>query len=137
MTSFQLSVSPHRRAAARFVDRVRRALQKAYAEEPEISQTNIANALGVHRSVINRQLRGYKDITLSRVAELAWALGREPCFDLIVPAIADGANHMPTIPGAQGVIAPTRIDLPIASAATTVTGSSARLVAIRELQSAA
>ena len=92
MPSFQLSVTPHRRAAARFVDGVRRSLQRAFAEEPDVSQTDIANALGVHRSVINRQLRGYKDMTLSRVAEIAWALGREPHFELAEPAELDGAN---------------------------------------------
>jgi plasmid maintenance system antidote protein VapI len=67
------------------VSLVRRALQKAFAEEHRSSgmtQTDIANAIGVHRSVINRELRGQKDITLSRVAELAWALRRKPRFEL-------------------------------------------------------
>lgn len=92
MTSFQLSVSLHRRVAARFVNNVRRRLQRAYAEAANIKQTDIARELGVHRSVINRQLRGYKDMTVGRVAELSWALGYEPSFSLIPLCHEDGVN---------------------------------------------
>ena len=82
--SFQITISPSRRAAARFVTSVRRTIQKAYAEEQKngLTQTAIAAAIGVHRSVINRELRGRKDITVGRVAELAWAMGRKPFFEM-------------------------------------------------------
>ena len=85
MPSFQITISPSKRAAGRFVYRVRRALQKALAEEQEkrgLNQSAVARAIGVHRSVINRELRGRKDITLGRVAELAWALGRRAVLEL-------------------------------------------------------
>lgn len=98
MTSFQLSVSPHRRVAARFVNNVRRRLQRAYAEAAGIKQTDIARELGVHRSVINRQLRGYQDMTIGRVAELSWALGYEPVFDLISVVGDPSANRREDIP---------------------------------------
>ena len=48
MTSFQISVTPSRRAAARFVMRVRRAFQKALAEEgcaSGLTQSEIAQRL--------------------------------------------------------------------------------------------
>jgi plasmid maintenance system antidote protein VapI len=67
------------------VQDVRRAIQKALAEEEArrgLTQSDIARAIGVHRSVINREIRGYKDLTLGRVAELAWAMGRFPAVDL-------------------------------------------------------
>src|SRR5665213_2091821 len=73
--SFQITIEPNRRAAARFVSKVRRTIQKAFAEEQKkrgLSQADIARAIGVNRSVINRELKGFKDITLGRVAELAW-----------------------------------------------------------------
>jgi transcriptional regulator with XRE-family HTH domain len=60
---------------------VRRELQKALAEEAQkrgLTQSGLARAIGVNRSVISRELRGHKDLSLSRVAELAWALGRAP-----------------------------------------------------------
>jgi transcriptional regulator with XRE-family HTH domain len=85
MTSFQITLSPSKRAAARFVNGVRRKLQKALAEESEkngLTQTDIANTIGVHRSVINRELRGRKDMTLGRVAELASAMGRKVEIEL-------------------------------------------------------
>src|SRR6266545_2797197 len=44
------------------------------------------------RSVINRELRGKKDITLGRVAELAWAMGRIPFFDLPERKLPAGSN---------------------------------------------
>jgi transcriptional regulator with XRE-family HTH domain len=99
MTSFQIAISPSRRAAGRFISRVRRSLQRALIEEGEangINQSRVSEAIGVHRSVISRELNGRQDITLGRVAELAWALGREIEFDLVVPRILAGTNALPT-----------------------------------------
>jgi transcriptional regulator with XRE-family HTH domain len=85
MPSFQITIIPSKRAAGRFISKVRRSIQKALAEEERetgISQSDIARAIGVNRSVVSREIRGHKDLTLSRVAEIAWALGRKPVFDL-------------------------------------------------------
>lgn len=95
MTSFQLQIKPSRRAAARFVGKVRRALQAAVVEDrvrTGMTQSKIAEAIGAHRSVISRELNGRQDITLGRVAELAWALGREIDFELRVPEAEVGQN---------------------------------------------
>lgn len=95
MTSFQLTITPSRRVAARFINKVRRSIQKALIEEKRargLTQSEIARQIGVHRSVINREIRGYKDITLGRVAELANALGREPMFELKRPEFPVGTN---------------------------------------------
>lgn len=80
MTSFQVSISPTKVAAARFIGDVRRGLQRAYAVAKNtngLNQSEIARELGVHRSVVNRELTGLKDMTLGRVAELAHILGRK------------------------------------------------------------
>lgn len=92
--SFQITISPSRKAAARFVTAVRRAIQQAYVEEQKsgLTQTEIARAIGVHRSVINRELRGKKDLTLGRVAELSWALGRVPTFEMPTNVNLLGSN---------------------------------------------
>lgn len=95
MPSFQITIEPNRRAAARFVSKVRRTIQKAFAEEQKkrgLSQADIARAIGVNRSVINRELKGFKDITLGRVAELAWVLDRVPSFDLSQQITPAGQN---------------------------------------------
>lgn len=102
MLSFQISITPHRRAATRFIGKVRRSLLKALAEENAargLTQSDIARVVDVHRSVINRELRGYKDITLGRVAELAFAMGRTPEFALPKAATKAGSNiPAPVIP---------------------------------------
>jgi transcriptional regulator with XRE-family HTH domain len=95
MPSFQISITPSRRAAARFVGGVRRKILRALEEEQKkrgLKQTDLARAIGVHRSVINRELRGMKDLTLGRVAELAFALGRVPSFELPEMAYPAGSN---------------------------------------------
>lgn len=86
MSSYQITITPSKRAAGRFVSRVRRKLQKALAEEEKangITQSDIARKIGINRSVISREIRGHKDITLSRVGELAWAMNRRPSFALL------------------------------------------------------
>jgi hypothetical protein len=109
--SFQITISPSRKAAARFVTAVRRAIQKAYVEEQNsgLTQTAIARALGVHRSVINRELRGKKDLTLGRVAELAWAMGRVPSFCLPKTELATGSNLIPTTTAAIAIAASAQL----------------------------
>jgi len=98
--SFRIGVTPHRRAAARFVAKVRRQLQKALADNPEVTQSAIAELLGVHRAVVNRQFKGTADISLGRVAELAHALGYEPEFSLLGSEGGAGSNVMRPIPPA-------------------------------------
>jgi plasmid maintenance system antidote protein VapI len=116
MPSFQISIEPNRRAAARFVGQVRRALQKALIEEKRKSgttQADIARAIGVNRSVINKELKGFKDITLGRVAELAWALGRRPVFELPLRNVATNTNQPVPQPQATPLpSSPTPIPLP-------------------------
>jgi len=99
MTSFQIAISPSKRAAGRFISRVRRTLQRALMEEAHvngINQSQIAKAISVHRSVVSRELNGRQDITLGRVAELAWALGRDIEFNLVVPRVPLGTNALPS-----------------------------------------
>lgn len=108
MPSFQISISPSRRVAARFVTGARRKVLKALEEEKRkrgLKQTDIARAIRVHRSVINRELRGKKDLTLGRLAELAWAMDREPFFDLLERAPQKGSNLPP--PPASANVAPS------------------------------
>ncbi len=106
MASFQISVKPNRRAAARFVGRVRSALQEALVKDKErigVTQSKIAEALGVHRSVISRELNGRQDLTLGRVAELAWAMGREIDFSLPIAVAEAGQNAPMAVAGAAGL----------------------------------
>lgn len=101
MPSFQITITPSKRAAGRFVYAARRAIQKALAEEKAkrgLTQTGMARAIGVHRSVINRELRGKKDITLGRVAELAWAMDRKAVIDFPAVAAQQQGSNLPQTP---------------------------------------
>jgi len=95
MGSFQITISPKRRAAARFISDVRRAIQEAFAVQQSangLTQSEIARRLEVHRSIISRELRGNSDLTLGRVGELAWALGKKAVFEL--EDIETGTDNM-------------------------------------------
>jgi len=86
------------------VTAIRRSIQKALEEEKRargLKQTDIARAIGIHRSIINREIRGKKDITLGRVAELAWAMGRKPTLELPKITHRDGSNLRVTTPPVQ------------------------------------
>jgi hypothetical protein len=85
MTSFVFDIGERARKASRFIGHVRSELQHALIcekKERKITQQEIANLLGVNRSVINRQLMGTENLTLRSVAELAWALNWDICFEL-------------------------------------------------------
>lgn len=113
MPSFQIPVSPKRRAAGRFISKVRRAVQKMYVEEQKargLKQTDIAAALGVHRSVVNRILRGRENLTAGRIGELAWAMGRVAEIQFPKPAVVAGANVVPA------VVPPVKVEASNASA---------------------
>jgi plasmid maintenance system antidote protein VapI len=126
MPSFQISITPSRRVAARFVTGVRRKILGALEQENSqrgLKQTDIARAIGVHRSVINRELRGKKDLTLGRVAELAWAMGRTPSFELPETVVQSGSNLPLTSSNAADLLVQQML------AASTATGEVARFAA--------
>ena len=110
--SFQLSVTPHRRAAARFVAEVHRKLSMALADAPDVTQTEIAGILDVHRSVVNRQLRGQADMTLSRVAEIACILGYDSEFVLSKSAQSSVGTNTPAGPKFSAMTQPTALQAP-------------------------
>lgn len=131
MSSFRLSVSPKRRAAARFLGQVRQSLQKALAENPEISQSTVARALETDRSVISKQLNGEQNLSLGRVAEIAWALGQEPEFRLKTVARPFGRNEAVVVPAENSTIQAPRAETPDyfvrASPSKAVSGSRVEL----------
>jgi transcriptional regulator with XRE-family HTH domain len=95
MPSFRITLTPSKRAAGRFVNSVRRGLQKALAEEQAkrgLTQADVARTIGVNRSVIHHELMGKKDITLGRVAELASAMGRKAVIEFREQTQSAGQN---------------------------------------------
>jgi len=94
--SYELKIDPKKRAASRFIGKVRKALISAAIEEKElsgISQKDIAEAIGVHKSAVSRMLKGESNLTLRSVGELAWALGWDPDFSLKRRAAASAQSN--------------------------------------------
>jgi transcriptional regulator with XRE-family HTH domain len=94
MTSFRLGIKPTRRAAGRFVSKARKKLQQAAIRGAQkgISQSDVARIIGVHRSLISRELNGEANLSLSRFAEIAQALGGEAEIDIRFPEDEKGRN---------------------------------------------
>ena len=114
MNSFMFDIGEKARKAARFIWHVRSELQRALIAEKatrKLTQQAIADQLGVNRSVINRQLMGEENLTLRSVAEIAWALGWEPVFELRKPPVSEGSNQVRQPPRTETVRAGRRIDV--------------------------
>lgn len=111
MPSSQIALTAPKRAAARFIVMVRRKLLQALVDEGArgLNQSQIAQTIGVHRSVINRELRGVQDITLGRIGELAHAMGRRPIFEL-EPIVARPGTNLPVIQPPKAASGSTRIE---------------------------
>lgn len=81
--SFQINTPWHTLDGAELVTSARDALVRVLFHEKKMGRTNqakIAEKIGVDRSVINRQLTGAADISVSRVGEIASILGRKVEF---------------------------------------------------------
>lgn len=95
--SFQITITPSKRAAGRLITAVRRALQMIYVSEQKrrgLKQTDIARKMGVHRSVVNKLLHGRENLTLGKVGELAWAMGRKAVISFPEVQVPQGANEI-------------------------------------------
>lgn len=96
--SFSIKITPKDRATGRFMSRVHRALIKAInksKEENKMTQVQIADALGVDKSVVTRILNGEGNLTLKTIGDISWVMGLQPEFSFqpIVGAADLMANH--------------------------------------------
>ena len=75
------------RSFARFLGKIREAIQRTFAEEAErgLSQKEIADTLGVDQALISRRLNGPGNITLRTLSDLYTAMGREPLSNFVCP----------------------------------------------------
>lgn len=97
--SFRILSDPRQRFASRFIARVRDELMRALMVEKSqrgLTQAELARKLGVNRSVINKELSGKANLTLRRVAELAWALDCEVSFSMDKAAPAESISATST-----------------------------------------
>ncbi|KAF0115509.1 MAG: hypothetical protein FD163_2520 [Hyphomonadaceae bacterium] len=85
-----------KRMKVRGILTARQAIMEAFLEEqnddPKITQSAIACALGVNKSSITREFRGMKNFSVGRLAEIAWAMGRKLEIELAKPNYIPGHN---------------------------------------------
>lgn len=96
--SFSLKIDPKDRATGRFKSRVNRSLVKAVIKakrEKNLTQSQIAEQMGVDKSTLSKILNGKGNLTLKTIGDISWVLGLRPeisFFDL-GKTDAPGANH--------------------------------------------
>lgn len=93
--SFEFSFHPKDEASSTFVSRVGRLLQRALERRKQrdrLTQQQLAERLGVDRSRVNRCFSGYNNLTISTLAELAWALNARIRIDIDLCEEDPGCN---------------------------------------------
>lgn len=63
------------------------------AETEGLTQSAVAEKLGIHRAVVNRRLNGRTNMTIETIADMAWALGACVDVDIYDPAERPDKNH--------------------------------------------
>lgn len=89
--SYQLKINPKARRSARFISRLQKKIQRALVESG-MTQQQVAEKLGVDRSVINRRLSGKANLTARSIAEFAYAFDKEVDLDFVGRAQEEGRN---------------------------------------------
>lgn len=85
MTSYLFEIGSKRRKTARFIGQVRDEIVRAFVQEKtakSISQDDLAAKLDINKSVVSRDLNSYTNMTLSKVADYAWALDYDLVFKM-------------------------------------------------------
>jgi plasmid maintenance system antidote protein VapI len=107
--SYQIQLSDRSRQAGRFIARVHKAIQNAVVRSGK-KQQEIAAALGMDRSAVNRRILGQSNLTLRTISDLAWVLDQDIVFELVPKKLKVGSNqHSPSI-ATQGIVVSTSTD---------------------------
>lgn len=80
--SYQLKINKRSLKAARFISRLQSVIQRSFVESG-LTQQEVAERLGVDRSVINRRLKGKANLTARSIADFAFVLDKDIVFDLV------------------------------------------------------
>lgn len=89
--SYRIKIDPRSRKAALFISQLQKKIQKALLASGK-TQQEIADEIGVNRSVINRRLSGGANLTARSIAEFAYAFDKEIHIEFVDKAIIKQAN---------------------------------------------
>jgi predicted XRE-type DNA-binding protein len=80
-------------------------LRQAYAkchEERGVTQSQIAEKVGIDRSAVHRRLSGRSNMTIETIADMVWALGHCMQVRIFDPSDASSNGHM-IVPRGSGL----------------------------------
>ncbi|MDE0970444.1 MAG: helix-turn-helix transcriptional regulator [Octadecabacter sp.] len=80
--SYRMRIDQKSQKSARFISGLQKKVQKALVASGK-TQQEIAEILGVDRSVINRRLKGSANLTARSIAELAYALDKDLLIEFV------------------------------------------------------
>lgn len=83
MSSYRFRTGGRQRKFVSLIGVVHSEIDRAFADwqaETGGTKSDLADKLGVHKSVLTRRLSGTANMTFKAVADLAWALDREVVF---------------------------------------------------------
>lgn len=92
--SYRLKISQKARETGLSVFGMVSAFQKAFARKRSggLTQQKVAEKLGINRAVVNRRLLGRDNMTMTTLAEMAWALDHELRMYLIPKTVSEETN---------------------------------------------
>ena len=95
--SFEINLDPKRKVFSRFLSNIHDQLYSAFEKRrvaENMTKTELAEKIGVHKSLITRKFNGTSNLTAESMAYLAWALDHYP--ELKLTPLEDLNNNQPT-----------------------------------------
>ncbi|MBT8155162.1 helix-turn-helix transcriptional regulator [Epibacterium ulvae] len=86
-----MQLDPKSRKAARFVSRLQRTIQQALIASG-MTQQQVAEALSVNRSVINKRLKGNANLTARSIAEFAYVFDKDIEIKFVDRTVSERSN---------------------------------------------
>lgn len=90
--SYRLKIDPKSRKSAKFISQLQKKIQ-AELVATGMTQQQVAEILGVDRSVINRRLKGSANLTARSIAEFAYAFDKNVVLEFADPDRPKMANR--------------------------------------------
>lgn len=89
--SYRMKIDPKSRKAAKFISRLQKKIQAALVQSGK-TQQEVADILGVDRSVVNRRLKGSANLTARSIAEFAHAFDKEVEISFVEKKVSQDKN---------------------------------------------
>lgn len=89
--SYRMRIDPKSRFVARFISKLQRAIQDALIESG-MTQQEVADKIGVNKSVINRRLSSDANLTARSIAEFSYAFDKDLEIKFLKRTARPGTN---------------------------------------------